>query len=62
MEADDLQMVAGITLRYYDKAYAHGVSQRPPEKVFELAVKKDDPEDNARKILEMVKERIPELV
>ena len=53
----DLQTVAGLALRYYDKAYAHGASQRPLEKVFELIVKKDNPVENARKIVEFVSEK-----
>ena len=54
LENGDLEKVAGLALRYYDKAYAHGASQRPKENVFELEMEKDDPEDNARMMLEFV--------
>jgi tRNA 2-selenouridine synthase len=53
LEDGDLQTVAGIALRYYDKAYAHGTAQRPREKVFELKLEKDDPEANAMEILKI---------
>ncbi len=56
LENGDLLTVASIALRYYDKAYAHGASQRPQENVFELEVVKDKPEENARTILEFVKD------
>jgi len=58
LEDGDLQSVAGLALRYYDKAYAHGASQRPQENVFELELEKDEPEENAKVILKFVKERI----
>jgi tRNA 2-selenouridine synthase len=54
LENNDLQLVADITLRYYDKAYAHGASKRQQENVFELNVEKDNPKENARKVLEFV--------
>ncbi len=50
LEKGDLQTVAGIALRYYDKAYAHGASQRPQENVFEIVLEKDEPEKNAEEI------------
>ena len=57
LENGDLQTVAGLALRYYDKAYAHGASQRPQENIFELKLEKDKPEENAQKILDFVKNR-----
>ena len=57
LENNDLHKVAGLALRYYDKAYAHGAAQRPPEKVFELTVDKDDPEENALMILKFVESK-----
>ena len=57
LENGDLQTVAGLALRYYDKAYAHGASQRPQENIFELALEKDEPEENAQKILDFIKNR-----
>lgn len=58
LENGDLQTVAGLTLRYYDKAYAHGASQRPQKNVFELELEKDAPEENARMILEFVEKEV----
>jgi len=54
LENNNLQLVADITLRYYDKAYAHGASQRPPENIFELEVEKDDPLKNAGEVLKFI--------
>ncbi len=58
LENNNLHLVVDITLRYYDKAYAHGASQRPSENVFQLEVEKDDPQENAKAVLEFVKEKI----
>ena len=38
LELDELDRVAAITLRYYDKAYLHGVSSRDPEQVIHLPI------------------------
>ncbi len=56
LEKGDLRTVAGIALRYYDKAYAHGAAQRLQEKVFELELEKDDPQENAKIVLEFIKQ------
>ncbi|VAW29652.1 hypothetical protein MNBD_BACTEROID07-1948, partial [hydrothermal vent metagenome] len=58
LENGDMKTVAGLTLRYYDKAYTHGASQRPQENIFELELEKDEPEENVQIILEFVKEKI----
>jgi len=55
----DMQTVAGLTLRYYDKAYDYGTSQRPQENIFELELEKDAPEKNARMILEFIEKEVP---
>jgi tRNA 2-selenouridine synthase len=55
LENNNLQLVAGITLRYYDKAYAHGASQRSSENIYQLEVEKDDPVKNAGEILNYLK-------
>ncbi len=55
LENDDLLTVASLTLRYYDKAYAHGASQRPQENIFELNVPDDNPQVTANMILQFVK-------
>lgn len=53
----NLAKVADLTLRYYDKAYEYGISKRKPEKVLLLELEKDNPEENAKAILEFVKNR-----
>ncbi len=57
LEQGDLQKVAGLALRYYDKAYDHGASQRPQEKVFVLKAQKGDPEENAGLLLKFTRNR-----
>lgn len=42
LEAGDLRTVAIITLTYYDKAYAHGTSQRDPARVLRLPASAHD--------------------
>ena len=48
---DDLHGVALLMLKYYDKAYNYGLSQRSSETVCQLKLQKDDPEENAKLIL-----------
>ena len=62
LENGDLQTVAGLALRYYDKAYAYGTLQRPQENIFELKVEKDNPEENAQKILEFIENKVSQLI
>ncbi len=57
LEKGNLRTVAGIALRYYDKAYDHGAAQRPQEKVFELELEKDDPQENAKTILKFMEDK-----
>ena len=38
LEMDDFTRVAAITLNYYDKAYVHGLHQRPAEQIQEIAI------------------------
>lgn len=40
----DYHTVAAIALRYYDKAYQHGLEQRPPGQVHMLPIEQDAPE------------------
>ncbi len=58
LEMGNLRTVAGIALRYYDKAYAHDAAQRPREKVFELKLEKDDPQENAKAVLKFVEGKV----
>jgi tRNA 2-selenouridine synthase len=50
----DYATVADITLTYYDKAYLHGLAQRPPENLFTLEVEEDNPKKIARKLMENI--------
>jgi len=56
---NDLACVAGLTLRYYDKAYEHGISKRNPETILTLELNKDEPVENAKAILDLVKRKKP---
>ena len=56
LDHGDLAYVADLTLRYYDKAYEHGISKRDPETIITLDLEKDDPVENANAILELIKQ------
>ncbi len=51
----DLEFVADLTLRYYDKAYEYGISKRDQKNVITLELKKDDPRANMQAILNFLK-------
>ena len=57
LHSGNLAKVADLTLRYYDKAYEYGISKRNKEKILLLELEKDNPEENAKAILEFVKNR-----
>ncbi|MEY4275294.1 MAG: hypothetical protein RL638_2242, partial [Bacteroidota bacterium] len=38
LEVNDFTQVAAITLNYYDKAYVHGLHQRPAEQIQEIVI------------------------
>lgn len=46
-----LDKVAGLTLRYYDKAYEFGISKRNPETIIKIEREKDNPAKTARELL-----------
>lgn len=50
LHAGDLEQVATIALRYYDKAYAYGASQRDPRRVVRLPGSANDLEGLARNL------------
>ena len=52
LAAHDYATVTDITLEYYDKAYLHGVSQRPVERVSTVTITHDDPSATAQKLIE----------
>jgi len=53
LEANDLQQVAEITLRYYDKAYLRGVETRDKSKVVTLKLATVDAEKNTNELLKI---------
>jgi len=54
----NLEFVANLTLRYYDKAYEYGISKRDTGKVMSLELQKDNPEANARAVLDFYKKNL----
>lgn len=47
---NDLDTAIEIVLKYYDKAYRYGLSQKPEEKVVFMELPSDDPQENAGKV------------
>lgn len=52
LETGDLRQVALITLRYYDKSYSYGASQRDPQHVLKFTVDRHDPASLAQQLIE----------
>ncbi len=52
LENDDYATVANITLNYYDKAYRFGLEKREKSTVFQLKLPTDNPEENAKAVLQ----------
>lgn len=48
----DYATVANLTLDYYDKAYLHGLSQRPPANIHPMQVMDDNPAKTAKRLVE----------
>ncbi len=48
----DYATVADLTLDYYDKAYLHGLSQRPPATIYPLKIIDDNPGKTAKQLVE----------
>lgn len=53
IQKNDLETAIEIVLRYYDKAYAYGLSHRPPGNVMYVESPSDNAGENAGKIIEM---------
>jgi len=51
LNQNQLDKVADLTLRYYDKAYEFGILKRNPESITKLELEKDDPIENAKAVL-----------
>ena len=56
LQKDDRSTVADITLKYYDKAYAYGISQRDAKMVVAVPLQKDDPNRNAQIVKNFVEQ------
>lgn len=52
LETGDLRQVALITLRYYDKSYSYGASQRDPQRVLKISANQHDPASLAQQLIE----------
>ena len=52
VEKGEMATAVDISLTFYDKAYAHGLSKRNLKSIFELDLEFDQPNKNAKKILE----------
>ncbi len=52
VENGEMATAVDISLTFYDKAYAHGLSKRNIKSIKELDLKFDNPKENAKKILE----------
>jgi len=55
---NNLEKVADLTLRYYDKAYEFGISKRNPETITIIELEKDNPINNAKAVWAMAKNRL----
>ncbi|MES2730838.1 MAG: tRNA 2-selenouridine(34) synthase MnmH [Bacteroidota bacterium] len=51
LKQENYAQIAALTLDYYDKAYLFGLSQRLPEKVFEVPVLTDNPIQSAQQLV-----------
>ena len=54
VENGEMAKAVDISLRFYDKAYAHGLSKRNVKTIKELDLELDNPKENAKKILEFI--------
>ncbi len=51
LEQDDFKKVAALTLHYYDKAYVHGLEQRPKEQIQQLVLQTLDTHEQTDAVL-----------
>jgi len=58
LKNDQLDVVADITLAYYDKSYSFGVDTREQEKVYPIKLDSDNPQRNAEILIEFLKKNI----
>lgn len=55
LDQGDFATVADITLDYYDKAYGYGLDTRKTQEVYRLDIEKDEPEANAKFLIEYLR-------
>ncbi len=53
LEMKQFDLVADISLQYYDKAYEFGISKREPRTIIDVPVENDNPTETAKLILEL---------
>lgn len=58
LKNEQLDVVADITLRYYDKSYSFGLEQRKDNTVYPVNLNTDDPIKNAKILIEFAKKNI----
>ncbi len=58
LQNGQLDVVADLTLTYYDKSYNFGLDQRTNNMVYPVALESDDPERNAEILIEFAKKNL----
>ncbi|MDA3952665.1 MAG: tRNA 2-selenouridine(34) synthase MnmH [Bacteroidales bacterium] len=58
LKSGQLDVVADITLAYYDKSYNFGLDQRTNNTVYPVSLKDDNPEKNAKILIEFAKKNL----
>ncbi|MCI4669935.1 MAG: tRNA 2-selenouridine(34) synthase MnmH [Bacteroidia bacterium] len=56
----DYRTAAKICLKYYDKTYAYGLTQKSKQLVSKLGLIKHDPKNSARKLIDLAYQRQPQ--
>jgi len=58
LKNDQLDVVADITLTYYDKSYSFGVNSRDKETIFPIYLEQDNPVKNAEILIDFARKKI----
>ena len=59
LKKGQLDVVADITLSYYDKSYHFGLNQRKNNKVYHVVLHSDEPAKSAEILMEFAKRNLP---
>lgn len=62
LDEEDYELVADLTLMYYDKTYKHGLSLREPDSIFPLETGNSDHEKMARLVIKKGQEITSKLI